>query len=276
MIVEYRTPQQFLDASEPFLEKRELENNLILGLCNGFTNKNKVQDGCVFINAFEGKEIKASSIKTAAKAIITAETNDPVYIQELAGHYQKNNIELKGVFGEEPFTSDFSHFYGKQPFVDMALIVHQLTKVNQLPLAAGKFEQAGENDVELIARWSMTFEAEKKPEVRKTMEQLVEITQAKIATGDIFKWTHSENVVSIAAINRKTKNTGIVGLVYTPEEYRRKGYASSHVQKLSEHILQKGFKYCGLFTDKANPISNHIYYKLGYEPIAEFVDIGFR
>jgi uncharacterized protein len=83
-------------------------------------------------------------------------------------------------------------------------------------------------------------------------------------------------MVAVAAINRKTKNAGIIGLVYTPIEYRRKGYATSHVRKLSEYILQKGFTYCGLFTDKANPTSNHIYKKIGYEPITEFVDIGYR
>jgi uncharacterized protein len=72
------------------------------------------------------------------------------------------------------------------------------------------------------------------------------------------------------------QNAGIVGLVYTPEKYRRNGYATNHVQRLIEYILQKGFIYCGLFTDKANPISNHIYKKIGYEPITEYLDIGYK
>lgn len=158
----------------------------------------------------------------------------------------------------------------------MALIVHKLITVNKIPLAPGRFEMADSQDAALIAAWSMTFEEEKDPAVRKSKEEVLNITESKVASGDIFKWTDNGNLVCMAAINRKTKNAGIVGLVYTPEEYRGKGYATSHVRKLSEYILRKGFAYCGLFTDKANPTSNHIYKKIGYEAVAEFMDIGYR
>lgn len=276
MIIEYKSPQQFLDGTGHFLEKRELENNLILGLCNGFTDKTQVQEGCVFINASLGNNVKAASIKTAAKAIIAGETKNTRYIKELADYYLENNIELKGVFGENFYVNEFSNFYGRQPLIDMALIVHRLTTVNKLPLATGKFEMADRNDLDLITEWFMTFEDEKNPAVRRSEEQVLKVTQHKIALGDVFKWTDKGNVVCVAAINRKTKNAGIIGLVYTPEEQRRNGYATSHVKKLSEYILQNGFKYCGLFTDKANPTSNHIYKKIGYKPVTEFIDIGYK
>jgi uncharacterized protein len=276
MIVEYKSPKLFLEDSEYFLEKRELENNLILGICNGFADKSQIQEGCIFINAISENTVKAASIKTAAKAIIAAETETESYIGELAGYYRENNIDLKGVFGENAHVYEFSDFYGKQPFVDMALMVHSLTRVNNLPLASGKFERADHNDLDLVVESSMTFEDEKSPAVRKSKEQVLITSQRMVAAGDVFKWTDGRNAVSIAAINRKTKNAGIIGLVYTPQVYRRKGYATGLVQKLSEYILQNGFTYCGLFTDKANPASNHIYKKIGYNPIAEFMDIGYK
>ena len=102
MIVEYRSPGLFLAASEKFLEKRELENNLILGLCNGFADKTQEQENCVFINALDGYVVKASSIKTAAKAIISCQTTQNIYIKELAAHYRTNNIDLKGVLVKRP------------------------------------------------------------------------------------------------------------------------------------------------------------------------------
>jgi predicted GNAT family acetyltransferase len=276
MIVEYKTPQLFLADNEFFLEKREMENNLILGICNGFADKTKVQEGCVFISAVDGSGIKAASIKTAAKAIIAGETTDNRYTKELADYYRERDIGLKGVFGEDPYVSWFSFFYGKQPAIDMTLLVHRLTAVNKLPVAPGRFEMANYKDVDLVTAWSMVFEEEKDPAVRKSKDQVLKATQDKIAAGDVFQWTNQGAIVSIAAINRRTKNAGIVGLVYTPEEHRRQGYATSLVQRLSAHILQNGFKYCGLFTDKANPTSNHIYQKIGYEPIAEYLDISYK
>jgi len=56
---------------------------------------------------------------------------------------------------------------------------------------------------------------------------------------------------------------------------RKKGYATSCVAKLSQVILDKGFKKCVLYTDMANPTSNSIYQKIGYQPICDSVMLKF-
>jgi hypothetical protein len=65
----------------------------------------------------------------------------------------------------------------------MALIVHRLTAVNKLPLASGKFEMADNNDVDLPATWSMAFEEEKDPAVRKSEEQVLICKKASNIVG---------------------------------------------------------------------------------------------
>ncbi len=39
--------------------------------------------------------------------------------------------------------------------------------------------------------------------------------------------------------------------------------------------LTAGRRFCFLYTDLANPTSNHIYQAIGYEPVAEVTEIGF-
>jgi uncharacterized protein len=276
MVVAYKTPQQFLDETESLLEKKELENNLILGICNQFTNKTAEQENCVFINSVRDHQIKASSIKTADKAIVSGISREVAHLKELADYYLENKIALKGVFGENFFAKKFSDFYDKEYVTEMTLILHQLISVNNLAPAPGRFKMAGKRDIAQITDWTLQFEKDAKATLVHNREQILQTVQERTALGNIFKWTDQGKILSIAAINRKTKNSGIVGLVFTPEEYRGKGYATSLVQKLSEYILQKGFKYCGLFTDKANPASNHIYQKIGYKPVTEFTDTRFR
>lgn len=271
----YQTPQQFLDDTEQILERKEVENNLILGICNNFADKSKASAGCVFINSLEDDEIQATSIKTVSKAIIAGTTKDARHIKSLADYYLDNNIELTGAVGESFYATEFSRFYGRRQIGELVLIVHRLTTVNDLPLATGRFELAKADDIDLIAEWTLGFERDAKAFPVKTKEQALEITRERVALGSLFKWVNKGETVSIAAIVRQTKNLGIVGLVYTPAEARGKGYATSCVQELSAHILRNGFKFCGLFTDKANPASNHIYKKIGYDPIAEFTDIEF-
>jgi hypothetical protein len=74
----------------------------------------------------------------------------------------------------------------------------------------------------------------------------------------------------MAVGGRKLKHGRTVGFVYTPPDKRGKGYATELVALLSQRILKDGYSYCCLFTDLANPISNRIYQRIGYEWVDEF------
>ena len=50
---------------------------------------------------------------------------------------------------------------------------------------------------------------------------------------------------------------------------RNRGYATACVAELSQKILDQGNRYACLFTDLANPPSNHIYHEIGYKPIID-------
>jgi predicted GNAT family acetyltransferase len=275
-ITAYQTPQQFLDATAKVLEQKELVNNLTLGIPNGFADKTKQYPGCVFINAFEDGQLQATSIKTISKALVSGFTQNTDALRALASYYLDHNIDLSGAVGEGFYSTMFAEFYGKPQVRTRTMIVHELKVVNPLPLAPGTLEIADAEDIELITQWTLNFEEDAKTFPKQSAEQVLKSTQARIASGSIFKWIDREEVVSIAAIVRRTKNMGIVGLVYTPDKLRGKGYATGTVQKLSEYILQNGFSGCGLFTDKSNPTSNHIYKKIGYSPLTEFADIEFE
>jgi predicted GNAT family acetyltransferase len=47
------------------------------------------------------------------------------------------------------------------------------------------------------------------------------------------------------------------------------------VAALSQAILDSGADFCVLFTDLANPTSNHIYQEVGYRPLCDFVEYNF-
>ena len=69
---------------------------------------------------------------------------------------------------------------------------------------------------------------------------------------------------------RPTKRAIAVNGVYTPLEWRRRGYATACVAALSE-LLLRGFEFCVLYTDLSNPTSNSIYTRIGYRPVRDFL-----
>jgi len=75
---------------------------------------------------------------------------------------------------------------------------------------------------------------------------------------------------------RDTPHTTGIGAVYTPPRFRGRGYATAAVATLSRQLLDGGRSSCFLYTDLANPVSNAIYRRVGYEPLQDVVDIAIE
>ena len=63
--------------------------------------------------------------------------------------------------------------------------------------------------------------------------------------------------------------------MYTPPEFRRRGYATACVAALNQQQLDAGRQFCALYTDLANPTSNSIYQKIGYVPVTDSSHYSF-
>jgi len=101
------------------------------------------------------------------------------------------------------------------------------------------------------------------PEPRKIIQRLIDEKR-------IFVWEDASEIRSMACIAGPTPNGMRINRVYTPSEFRGRGYASNVVAAVSQHLLNSGRKFCFLFTDLANPTSNKIYQQIGYEPVSDF------
>jgi len=82
----------------------------------------------------------------------------------------------------------------------------------------------------------------------------------------IYLYENSEQkVVTMAVAARKLAHGIAITYVFTPEEYRGKGYAAANLYYLSKEMLLQGYEFCTLFVDKKNPLSNRAYEKVGYK-----------
>ncbi|MGF7236729.1 MAG: GNAT family N-acetyltransferase [Frankia sp.] len=63
--------------------------------------------------------------------------------------------------------------------------------------------------------------------------------------------------------------------VYTPPAHRRQGYAAAVTAAVSQAALDAGAREVLPFTDLANPTSNGVYRRLGYERAGDRVELSF-
>jgi predicted GNAT family acetyltransferase len=90
----------------------------------------------------------------------------------------------------------------------------------------------------------------------------------------LYLWD-DDRAVSMTGVGGATPNGIRIGPVYTPPAVRGHGYASTLVAAVSQAELDAGRRFCFLFTDLANPTSNHIYQAIGYEPVRDMAVYGF-
>jgi hypothetical protein len=96
------------------------------------------------------------------------------------------------------------------------------------------------------------------------------------ARGGFWLWQDEGRIVSISGHGGSTP-TGIrIGPVYTPPEHRGRGYATALVHAQTTWLLANAVQRCFLYTDLANPTSNGVYRRIGYEQVCEAVEIGFE
>lgn len=145
--------------------------------------------------------------------------------------------------------------------------------VDPSPLPAGTVRLATAADADLLVEWFTAFVAE--AELAIPGENHRPTVERRTAGGRLHIWEHEGTPVSFAGVSDVIAGMSRIGPVYTPPEHRGRGYASGVVAAGSAHALAAGAAEVLLYTDLANPTSNSIYQKLGYQPVEDCVSLSF-
>ncbi|MDT0159116.1 GNAT family N-acetyltransferase [Bacillus sp. AG4(2022)] len=270
----YENPQEFLQRTERFLLKREAENNLPLGLLYQAAEPDSPYKNPFLALAEREAEIIAALIMTPPHYLIWSAGDIPdeaaaLVLRELF----ERNISFPGIVAPKETArkaeAEWKKLTGAGSETVMDQRIYILEKVNDLPYAGGTLSLASEKDEELAAGWISDF-SRATPENTLSIEEGRKKARQFISERSLYLWLEDGRPVSMAKKARPTKHGVVVNLVYTPDEERKKGYASACVAALSRELL-KSYKFCSLYTDLANPTSNHIYQEIGYKPAADSV-----
>jgi uncharacterized protein len=167
----------------------------------------------------------------------------------------------------EPFAEAWEAA-GAHAHVTREMRAFELRRVRWPREPVGRPRAAAAAERELLIRWGVAFMEDIGELV--TPEDAAATVDRLLAEDDALLWEAGGEPVSMAAVVRRTPRSSTIAYVYTPPECRGRGYASAVVAHLSQRELDRGAEWCSLFTDLANPTSNHIYAELGYQPRADF------
>jgi uncharacterized protein len=267
----YAGVDDFLAAAGDFLVAREAEHNLILGVCSTLRATPEAYTAPPYLATVRaGDRIVAVALQTPPFQLVLSEIDDPVAIPALADDLVDR--DLPGAIGPVEHVRAFMEqrvARGAPPArLTTSERIFRLTAVIPPPPVPGRMRVAEASDRALVAAWLRAFMIEALDE--EEPEDIDAMTDRWLARrGRTLQLWEDGEVVSLTGVGSETPNGVRIGPVYTPPEARRRGYASALVATASQERLDAGRRFCFLFTDLANPTSNHIYQTIGYEPVRD-------
>ena len=276
LIRQFSTAAGFLSEAESFLKNKELENNQVLGFARSLLSNEEEAKKASLLQVWQDESLILCALIRNSKIHLAGTDWNEDALKLLRQKFEKNLIKPVGVSGEKSLALAFASYYKVRSDISRTLILHELTELIPRPLAPGNMELVGLENLDACADWYYEFQLEVGNYPQRTKAILRADLIRWISGGDLYRWNSEGEMKAMAAIVRKTDTVTFIGLVYTPPLCRGQGFAGSCVQELSRQMLEKGFLRCGLFTDKVNPVSNHLYQSMGYRAQGEYKDIYFE
>lgn len=273
----FSNPRRFFDAVAPVLAAREIENGMLLGAASAMTeNRGDALLAALMTN--RAPVVAALQVRPYDLMISAAE---PADLERLADELCGIGEPLPGVVGVEAaaccFAARWTAHTRQHQQLQAGMIFYTLNKLAPPARSpGGALRPATADDADWLTAWHVAFaeeaalsEAERNPGYATT------IVHRCIDKGLQFVWEDQGRPVAMVEWRRTGLNGARIMGVMTDPPRRRNGYASAAVATLADRLLASGRSWCGLFADVANPQSNRIYQRLGFEEACRFQSIRF-
>ncbi len=265
--------EQFADRARGFLAAR-IERNVLATVLAGIES-GRYAEAILAVASDDRGQTVAAAIRT------------PPHLMLVAGVLEDADAFMQAWLGIDPACPGVS----AEPSLGRALAqawsgtnrgtveVHVREAIHVLeavtapdPPVTGALVLADFRDSAQLGDWGMAFAVDAGLGHPESAPAAIQHT---IRNRRLYVWQRDGANVSMVGHNVMVAGTVRVGPVYTPRQLRGRGYAGAATAALSQLLLDRGAQRCMLYTDLANPVSNHIYAKLGYTPVAEWEEHRF-
>lgn len=278
-VVRHADPLDFLAAAAPVLARDDALASSYHAWVAGL-RRNPAADGeHVYMATFNDGSAHGASVRRGAGALWVGASDAiaaAAFATDVADLRGDDAVALQGVVGIrsacEAFAGRWFTLTGRPHAERVRMRNHRLTRVEPVPRAAGMPRIATGDDIAWVSKAQHDFITE--IELPEDPERLRALVPRRIESRQFWIWDDA-GAVAFAGWSDAPPDAARVAPVYTPPHARGRGYATALVAALSQALLDEGRQRLFLITDLANPVSNAIYAKIGYQPQSDLFHFDF-
>lgn len=265
-------PAAALQAAGAFLRAQPVEHNLILSLLRQRIER---PEPGRYGWAADGGDIAGFYLQSPVTFVATVTAMPRAAVEAIVEAL--DGIDVPGVNGDAGTTAMFAGAWAERRKTPVApaegLRLYSLGTFAAPKPVDGTLRAYREDDFPTIVAWGGAFTRESgspMPEGESDEDTARRVIQSRRS----WLWDVNGTPVCWVGAVAGAENVSRIGPVYTPPPHRKRGYAAACTGAVTRLLMDEGQQPI-LYTQLANPTSNAVYRRLGYQPVAENVRYTF-
>ncbi len=275
LVSHYDDINQIPEIVDSYLNQQPVINFESIGMLEQLRENPQTFDGileCIVVSL--NREIQIVTCRIRPHNILISHSKNRSSISTLTEYFIETEISIPGIYGPlvevEQFTNIWKELSGEEFRTSDEFLQYSLNNLKISSHLIGDISTAKHEQKELLEGWTKESIREIIPD--STDEFVLSCTTSFLKLlnlNNVFVLTVENLPVSMAAISGQTKTMQAINDVYTPPEFRGKGFATELCVFLCDYILNDCKNTPVLWVKATNHAAIHIYEKIGFEKVAE-------
>ena len=231
----------------------------------------------ILLSVWVGTQLRGALVRTPPLALLTSGLPTLV-APDVAKVLAQAGYDIPSIQGltanAVAFADTWREVTGAHTTIELEERLYRLGNFLAPPDVIGQARLANRSDADLLTGWFDQFHGEAFGFVSDLDARLSSLTHMLESGSQVLLWTLDDTPVSMARLHPHVAAMSRIGPVFTPPTLRGQGYGSAVTAAAAQHALLTGAKHVVLFADLAKPVSNSIYQRIGFEPVARTVEIA--
>jgi GNAT superfamily N-acetyltransferase len=268
----HESVDEFREIAEPLYRRDPVAHTIELTLLNS-----GVPDESLLLSVWDNSSVVAAALQVQPYPL-ACNTIHADIVGAAVAELAQIHPELAGVRGERANTLAFATAWhqatGRRGNITVEERLYRLGTL-KTPDAAGAPRLATDEDRAVLVDWVELFYGETFGHPRSDDAGRQFVDRARRVGDRFVLWDVDGTPVSTATLRAPAAGVSRIGPVFTPRPHRGHGYGSAVTAAAATLARRSGTAVVVLFADLANPTSNKIYQRIGFEAVVDSVRIEF-
>ncbi len=266
-VIRHRNAKSLLGRCSGVLESQEALNNNLIQLLSLIENKSDVlQPPYAFGVVEDNGEPVGCFVSASPDGLVITDLPEPA-VAPLCEALRADDDLPARIVGEPRFTRQLiQELLAEEDYeatISSEWKVYRLDKVTPLESPApGVLRRATLDDEYLVDQWGYAYGDEK-----PTFLNVHDFLMSKLRSNEMYFWD-DRNPRTMITTSGQNMNGRRVSSVFTPREFRGRGYATTGVAAISDLLTREGAEYVVLTAGLGEPAAR-IYRRIGFCPVGD-------